>query len=85
MVDKLIIIINQNFVTSVMHTDAANKQVTLKNCVPFTDCISEINNEKDLAFVMPMYNLIEYSDNYAKIMLQIFLRHTANLIFFTFS
>ena len=37
----------------------------------FTDCISEINNAqldnaKDLDVMMPMYNLIEYSDNYSK-------------------
>ena len=40
--------------------------------MPFTDCISEISNtqihnEKDIDVVMPMYNLIEYSDNYSKI------------------
>ena len=38
---------------------------------PFTDCRSEINNTqidnaKDLDVVMPMYNLIEYSENYSK-------------------
>ena len=48
-----------------------NKEVIFKNCAPFTNCISEINNTqidnaKDLDIVMPMYNLIEYSDNYAK-------------------
>ena len=48
-----------------------NKKVIFKNCVPFTNCISEINNTqidnaKDIDIVMPMYNLIEYSDNYAK-------------------
>ena len=48
-----------------------NKKVTFKNCAPFTNCISEINNTqidnaKDIDIVMPMYNLIEYSDNYAK-------------------
>ena len=42
-----------------------------KNCALFTDCISEINNiqvynAKDVALVMPMYNLIKYSDNYSK-------------------
>ena len=42
-----------------------------KNCAPFTNCIREINNTqidnaKDIDIVMPMYNLIEYSDNYAK-------------------
>ena len=36
-----------------------------------TDCISEINNTKldnakYIDVVMPMYNLIEYSDNYSK-------------------
>ena len=49
----------------------ANKKVIFKNCAPFTNCISEINNTqidnaKDIDIVMPMYNLIEYSDNHAK-------------------
>ena len=48
-----------------------NKNVIFKNCAPFTNCINEINNTqignaKDIDIVMPMYNLIEYSDNYAK-------------------
>ena len=48
-----------------------NKKVIFKNCAPFTNCISEINNTqidnaKDIHIVMSMYNLIEYSDNYAK-------------------
>ena len=48
-----------------------NKKVIFKNCAPFTNCISEINNTqidnaKDIDIVMPMYNLIGYSDNYAK-------------------
>ena len=48
-----------------------NKKVIFKNCAPFTNCISEINitqidNAKDNDIVMPMYNLIEYSDNYPK-------------------
>ena len=53
--------------------DASNtsKKVIFKNCAPFTNCISEINNTqvdnaKDIDIVMSMYNLIEYSDNYAK-------------------
>ena len=45
--------------------------MVFKNCAPFTNCISEVNNTqvdnaKDIDIVMPMYNLIEYSDNYAK-------------------
>ena len=48
-----------------------NKKVIFKNCGPFTNCISEINNTqienaKDIDIAMSMYNLIEYSDNYAK-------------------
>ena len=47
----------------------ANTRLALKNCSPFTKCNLEINDEhvdtaKDLDIVMPMYNLIEYSDNY---------------------
>ena len=47
------------------------KNIIVKNCAPFTDCISEIDNTqldnaKDTDLVMAMYNLIEYSDNYSK-------------------
>ena len=46
-------------------------KAVVKNCAPFTDCTSkrnnvEIDNAKDIDTVMPMYNLIEYSDNYSK-------------------
>ena len=51
--------------------DERDKGVSFKNCAPFINCISEINNTqidnaKDIDIVMPMYNLIEYSDNYTK-------------------
>ena len=43
-----------------------------KNCARIINYKSEINNTeinntKDIDIVMPMYNLIEYSDNYSKI------------------
>ena len=46
-------------------------QVALKNCAPFTNCITKINrttidDAKDLDLVMPMYILIEYSSNYSE-------------------
>ena len=52
-------------------TNNAAKKVIFKNCVPFTDCISKINNTQIdnaeyIDIVMSMYNLIEYSDNYSK-------------------
>ena len=45
-------------------------QVVLKNCAPFNKCRTEINktfvNEADfINIATPMYNLIEYSDNYS--------------------
>ena len=51
--------------------DERNNGVIFKNCAPFTKCISRINgtdidNAQDIDIVMPMYNLIEYSDNYSK-------------------
>ena len=54
-----------------IQADERDKGVVFKNCAPFTNCISEINNTqidnaKDIDIVMPMYNLIEYCDNYAK-------------------
>ena len=50
--------------------DERDKGVTFKNCAPFTKYISRINNTDidnahDFDIVMPMYNLIEYSDNYS--------------------
>ena len=46
-----------------------NTRLALKKCAPFTKCNLEINDEhvdtaENLDIVMPMYNLIEYSDNY---------------------
>ena len=52
---------------------AANnrKNITIKYCASFTNCISEknniqIDNAKDIDIVIPMYNLTENSDNYSK-------------------
>ena len=44
-------------------------RLAFKNCAPFTKCNLEMNDEhvdtaENLDIVMPMYNLIEYSDNY---------------------
>ena len=51
--------------------DEGNKGVIFKNCAPFSKCISKINSTEiddtqDIDIVMPMYNLIEYSDNYSE-------------------
>ena len=53
--------------------DWSSKKVIFKNCAParFTNCINEKNNMevdnlKNEDIVMLLCNLIEYSDNYAK-------------------
>ena len=47
-----------------------NEILAIKTNGPFRSCISKIHNTfienaKDLDIVMPMYNLLEYSDNYS--------------------
>ena len=48
----------------------ANTKVIFKNCPTFRKCVTHINDEhvettENLDIIMPMYNLLEYSDNYA--------------------
>ena len=48
----------------------AAAQVVFKNCAPLEDCRTEINDTfvdyaNFINITMPMYNLIEYSDNYS--------------------
>ena len=54
-----------------LQLDNQMKEIAFKNFAPFISCIIEINNTqvdnaKDIDIVIPMYNLIECSDNYAK-------------------
>ena len=48
----------------------ANTKVAFKNCAPFRKCRTEINetfvdDAEHINIAMPMYNLIEYSDDYS--------------------
>ena len=48
-----------------------SKKGIFKNCAPFSDSISKINNSqvdntKDIDEVIPMFNLLQYSDSYSK-------------------
>ena len=65
------ITVNNTAAAPAAAANGTGKKVIFKNCAPFTISISEINNTqvdnaKDIDIVMPMYNLIEYSDNYSK-------------------
>ena len=47
-----------------------NTKAAFKNCAPFRTCITQINETfvdeaKYINITMPMYNLVEYSDNYS--------------------
>ena len=61
----------QQLITPAAAPNNRNKKVIFQNCAPFTNWTSEINNTlvdnaKYIELVMPMYNLIEYSNNYSK-------------------
>ena len=75
--DAYILVKGTIIITATGNDDAAkraderDKGVTFKNCAPFTKRISRINNTdidnaQDIDIILPMYNLIEYSDNYSK-------------------
>ena len=61
-----------NFAAADAHANNNNKKEIFKNCAPFINCTSEIDNtqidsSKDIIVVMPLYNLLENSPAYAKI------------------
>ena len=52
-------------------SDKRHKEVVFKTCATFMGCISKINdiqvdNARNFDLAMPIYNLIEYNDNYSK-------------------
>ena len=76
--DAYILVTGNNTVTRTIAGDPVQRkqplnaatQVVFKNCAPFKNCRTEINDTfVDYAdfinITMPMYNLIEYSDNYS--------------------
>ena len=63
--DAFILVIGNITVAADNDTD-----VTFKNCAPFSTCTTKINDifvdeANHIYIAMPMYNLIEYSDNYS--------------------
>ena len=69
--DAYILVNGTILVNGLNRRDRQNKPVILKNNAPFFSCITRINGEliedpDDLDIVMPIYNLLEYSQNYRK-------------------
>ena len=62
---------NVNATNNANNNAFGEKKLVVKNNAPFINFISKINgtkidNAEDLDFVMPTYNLLEYSKNYRK-------------------
>ena len=68
--DAYIVVKGRIIVRGTNDANKINKKLIFKNNAPFRSCISKINNTfidnaEDLDIVMPMYNLLEYSENYS--------------------
>ena len=67
---ELSLLLEENWLTykeSDRERERTNEKAIFKNCVPFTDCKSEIHNAqvdnaKNLDVVKRMYNLAKYND-----------------------
>ena len=71
LVSVTIIVVEAGSVDAAKPTDKNNKQAIFRNCAPFTDFITEINNTQldnanILHVAMPMYKLIKFSDTHSK-------------------
>ena len=67
-VNRLIVLSFANEEDRTSFSKYYNTNVAFKNCAPFTRCVTHINDEhveaaENLDIIMPMYNLLEYSDN----------------------
>ena len=68
--DAYIVVKGRITVTGTNNANRRIKTLTFKNNAPFRSCISKINNvfvdnAEDLDIVMPMYIMLENSDNYS--------------------
>ena len=71
LVKGIIIITGEGTDAAARQADERDKGVIFKHCAPLINCKTginntEIDNAKNIDILMPMYNLIEYSDNYSK-------------------
>ena len=67
--DAYILVKGNNTAANGAAANNINETVIFKSCAPFTNCISKLSNtpmdnDEYIDIVMPMYNLMGYSDNY---------------------
>ena len=65
------IVVTRKIIVAAPDNDAYDKKLALKNNAPFISCISKINNAlidnaEDFDIVIPMFHLIEHSENYRR-------------------
>ena len=68
--DTYIVVKGRISVRTTENTDMDQKDIAFKNNAPFRSCITKINSTlidsaEDLDIVTPMYNPLEYSQNYS--------------------
>ena len=68
--DACIVVKGTISITGINDNNKRNKEIAFKNNAPLKFYIAKINNTyidcaEDLNIVMPMYNFLEYSDNYS--------------------
>ena len=68
--DAYIVVKGRITVAATLDANEKTKNLTFKNNSPFMSCISKINNTfidsaEDIDVDIPMYKLLEYSDNYS--------------------
>ena len=68
--NEYIVVKGKTSVTGTNNANERNKKLTFKNNVLFRLCISKISNSfvensQDLDIVIPMHNLLDYSNNYS--------------------
>ena len=68
--DAYIIIKGRTNVKATANRDIEEKDIAFKNNAPFRSCITKISitlidNAEDFDIVIPMYNLLEFSQNYS--------------------
>ena len=71
LVEGRITVVGQGANAAATSADRNDNEVVFKNCAPFIKCTSKINNAEvdnaeDTDIVMPLYYLLECSENYAK-------------------
>ena len=70
MIILILFLVTEDITVNTFNNTGTDTQVAFKNCAPFSTCKTEINDvlidkANHICIAMPMYNFIEFSDNYS--------------------